>query len=139
MKHQITHFLVGILFGIGLMISGMTQPAKVIGFLDIFGNWVPDLAFVMIGAILINSIAHKLLMRRGRPLFGSGFNLPSKKDLDKPLIQGSILFGIGWGLAGYCPGPAIVSVGGLQTPAILFLIGMVLGASIFLTLRKPVK
>ncbi|MBW7875679.1 MAG: hypothetical protein H3C47_06815 [Candidatus Cloacimonetes bacterium] len=139
MKQQITHFIIGILFGIGLLLSGMTQPGKVIGFLDIFGNWVPDLAFVMIGAILINSIAHKFLMRRGRPLFGTGFNLPSKKDLDRPLIQGSILFGIGWGLAGFCPGPAIVSIGGLQTPAILFGIGLVIGASVFIVKKNQVK
>ncbi len=136
MKHVITHFLLGFLFGIGLIVSGMTQPAKVIGFLDIFGNWIPDLAFVMIGAIIINAIAHKFLMRRGKPLFVPEFSLPSKRDLDRPLILGSALFGIGWGLAGFCPGPAIVVIGGLQTPAILFGIGMVCGSALFIVNKK---
>lgn len=101
---------IGALFGAGLAISGMLNPAKVAGFLDLFGLWDPSLAFVMGGGVVINFIGHRLVMKRGKPIFADMFRLPTSQDIDKRLIGGAVLFGIGWGLAGLCPGPAISSL-----------------------------
>jgi uncharacterized membrane protein YedE/YeeE len=100
----------GVLFGAGLSVAGMLNPAKVVGFLDIFGAWDPSLGFVMAGGILINAIGHYFVMKRGRPLFETSFSLPSLTSIDRPLVLGSIIFGIGWGLAGLCPGPVVASL-----------------------------
>ena len=117
----------GMLFGAGLTISGMTDPARVRGFLDIFGNWDPTLAFVMGGAVLVMAIAWRLRARMPRPVFGEKFSLPDRKDLDSRLIAGSILFGIGWGIAGLCPGPAIASLALSPAAALPFVIAMLAG------------
>ena len=117
----------GILFGAGLTLSGMTDPARVRGFLDIFGNWDPTLAFVMGGAVLVMAIAWRLRARMLRPMFGEKFSLPDRKDLDARLIAGSILFGIGWGIAGLCPGPAIASLALSPAAALPFVIAMLAG------------
>jgi len=101
---------IGALFGAGLAISGMLNPAKVAGFLDLFGLWDPSLAFVMGGGVVVNFIGHRLVMKRGKPIFADTFRLPTSQDIDKRLIGGAVLFGIGWGLAGLCPGPAISSL-----------------------------
>ncbi len=100
----------GALFGAGLAIGGMLDPAKVAGFLDLFGLWDPSLAFVMGGGVVANFVGHRLVMRRGRPIFAETFRLPTSQDIDRNLLGGAVLFGIGWGLAGLCPGPAISSL-----------------------------
>ncbi len=110
MKTFIVTFLSGLLFGVGLTLSGMTQPSKVIGFLDFFGNWDPSLAFVMGGAILVHGISHRFILKQSSPFLAPKFYLPAKSDVEWQLIAGSALFGIGWGLAGLCPGPAVVSI-----------------------------
>ena len=100
----------GVLFGLGLTLSGMSDPAKVLGFLDITGDWIPDLIFVMGGAVVVTFVLTPWVMRREAPLLASAFTVPLKQALDRRLIGGAMLFGIGWGLSGYCPGPALVSL-----------------------------
>ncbi len=102
--------LSGIIFGIGLAIAGMLNPAKVVGFLDIFGHWDPSLGFVMAGGILVNLIGLRFVLRRSAPLLCDRFYLPTSSAIDRPLIVGSLVFGVGWGLAGLCPGPVISSL-----------------------------
>lgn len=126
-------YLAGAIFGTGLLLSGMTQPAKVIGFLDVTaarGAWDPTLAFVMGGAVLVHMIGYRLARRRTRPLFDAGFHIPTRRDLDLRLIGGSAVFGAGWGLAGYCPGPALVSAASGATPALVFVGAMIAGMAI---------
>lgn len=101
---------VGVIFGAGLLLSGMTQPAKVIAFLDVLGDWDPSLMLVMGGAVIVYAVAYRLILRRDRPLLADVFLLPSRTAIDAKLIGGAALFGIGWGLSGYCPGPSIVSL-----------------------------
>lgn len=113
--------IAGLVFGLGLSLGGMTQPAVVLGFLDLFGAWDPRLVFVMGGAVLTTAIGYRLVFRRGRPLFESDFQLPMAKRFDARLIVGSALFGTGWGIAGYCPGPALASLGG-GAPSLLVLV-----------------
>ena len=122
-------FLCGLLFGTGLMISGMTQPAKVLGFLDIFGRWDPTLAFVMAGALAISSAGYTLARRQGRPVLAAEHLWPKRTDIDRPLIVGSVLFGIGWGLAGLCPGPALENLASLSPRVIVFVVAMIAGMS----------
>jgi hypothetical protein len=120
-------FASGLLFGTGLLISGMSEPAKVLGFLDIFGAWDATLAFVMAGAVAVASIGFALARRQSAPIFATSFAWPSRHDIDAPLLIGAGLFGIGWGLAGICPGPALVDLAGLSTPIVVFVATMVLG------------
>ncbi|MWJ27654.1 YeeE/YedE family protein [Halomonas sp. ZH2S] len=120
-------YIAGLLFGLGLAISGMTDPARVLGFLDIAGNWDPTLMFVLGGAVITTFIGYRLVFKRLEPLWGDAFQLPTRQDLDAKLLGGAALFGIGWGLSGYCPGPAIASIGGLTPPLFAMLIAMVLG------------
>ena len=108
--HHVIEFVVGLLFGMGLMLSGMTDPGKVIGFLDLFGRWDPSLALVMGGAIMVGFFAFTVAKKRTTTFFGGVLRLPSTTQIDKPLVIGSLLFGAGWGLAGFCPGPALVFV-----------------------------
>jgi uncharacterized membrane protein YedE/YeeE len=102
--------VVGVVFGVGLLLSGMTQPAKVVNFLDVLGDWDPSLAFVMGGAIAVHFFAYRLVPRLRKPLWGLRWSLPTRRDIDGRLIIGAALFGGGWGLGGYCPGPALTSV-----------------------------
>lgn len=118
----------GLLFGIGLDLSGMTQREKVLGFLDVHGAWDPSLAFVMIGAIAIGTLGFVIAKRRTASLVGDAIALPTRRDIDLTLIAGSVLFGIGWGLVGLCPGPAFVSLGLGQLDVVLFLVAMLGGA-----------
>lgn len=120
-------YLAGLLFGLGLAVSGMTDPVRVLGFLDITGAWDPTLMFVLGGAVVTTFVGYRLVYACGAPLLVSGFQLPSKQDLDAKLLGGAALFGIGWGLSGYCPGPAIASVGGLSLPLFAMLVAMVVG------------
>ena len=124
--NRLFSLLSGLIFGLGLTLSSMTNPAKVIGFLDITGNWDPSLMFVMIGAILIFSPVFYML-RNNKPLFASRFVIPKINKIDSQLIYGSTLFGVGWGAVGFCPGPAISSLALLNPLSILFVISMVLG------------
>lgn len=123
----IAGYAAGLLFGLGLAVSGMTDPARVLGFLDVAGAWDPTLMFVLGGAVMTTFIGYRLVFRRSAPLLGGIFQLPTKRELDAKLLGGAALFGIGWGLSGYCPGPAIASIGGLSLPLIAMLITMVAG------------
>ncbi len=125
-----TPFLVGLLFGLGLCLSGMTNPAKVLGFLDLAGAWDPSLAFVMGGAVLVAFFAFRIALGRGKALSGEPLLLPTATTIDGRLIGGSLLFGIGWGLVGLCPGPAIVDSGFLDGRAALFVVAMAAGMAI---------
>jgi hypothetical protein len=120
-------FVCGLIFGAGLLISGMTQPEKVLGFLDIFGAWDATLAFVMAGAVAVASIGFVLARRSTAPVLAAKFCWPERRDVDAPLVAGAILFGIGWGLVGICPGPALVNLAGLSLPIVVFVAAMVLG------------
>lgn len=111
MSRSAVAFLLGLLFGTGLIVSQMSNPAKVIGFLDVAGAWDPSLAFVMMGAVAVFGLAYRLSLRRKAPLLESKFQAPERRRLDRPLVLGAALFGIGWGLAGFCPGPAVVAAG----------------------------
>ena len=122
-------FFCGLIFGSGLMISGMTQPTKVLGFLDILGRWDPTLAFVMAGALVISNAGYTLARRQSRPLLAARHLWPSRTDIDQPLIIGSLLFGIGWGLVGLCPGPALENLASLSPRVVVFVIAMIGGMS----------
>ncbi|CAJ0771712.1 YeeE/YedE family protein [Ralstonia chuxiongensis] len=127
----ITALLAGLLFGLGLMISGMANPAKVQGFLDLAGRWDPSLAFVMIGAIAVGSLAFFFARRRKRSFLGLSMQLPASTVVTLRLVLGSASFGIGWGLAGFCPGPALVALGAGYPKAIGFVAAMVAGMVVF--------
>lgn len=127
MKPIITSFAAGGLFAIGLGIAGMTKPSKVVAFLDLFGAWDPSLAFVMVGAIAVYFVSQRAILRRKAPLFDGRFHLPTRKDIDLRLVVGATIFGAGWGLGGYCPGPGLVSAASGDLPGLLFVIGMALG------------
>ena len=140
MGRNITALIAGLIFGVGLVISQMVNPAKVIAFLDIFGNWDPSLAFVMGGALIVTAIGYRLVWTRQKPVFEERFQIPGNRKVDTRLAIGAVLFGIGWGLVGLCPGPAIaaISIGG--TKAIGFLAAMALGMVLFQLfdrVRKP--
>lgn len=131
MKNSIVSFVVGIIFAIGLGVSGMTQPPKIAGFLNIFGLWDPSLLFVMIGAIGVHIIAYPLIRKRRLPVFVNEWQVPKNTKLTKSLVLGAFIFGIGWGLSGYCPGPGIVSLASLGSRPVLFVLSMLFGMFIF--------
>lgn len=131
MQHRISEFLVGLLFGMGLILSGMTDPSKVLGFLDIFGLWDPSLAFVMGGAIAVGFFAFAWAKKRTVNFLGGALHLPTNSQIDKPLVVGAVLFGAGWGLAGFCPGPALVSLASGQIKAVVFVVFMLAGMQLF--------
>jgi len=124
-------FISGLIFAVGLGLGGMTQPAKVTAFLDITGNWDPSLAFVMGGAILVYAPLYRLIRRRQSPLFARVFSIPTRADVDPLLIGGSALFGIGWGLGGFCPGPAVVALASGHIAVITFVAAMLAGMYLF--------
>jgi hypothetical protein len=132
----ISAFITGLIFGIGLIISGMTNPAKIIDFLDITGQWDPSLLLVMLGAVSITFFAFRFVERKSVSLLGDNIQLPKKTGLDKPLILGAVLFGIGWGLAGYCPGPALASLSSGLLPPVLFVLTMITGMGVFEIYKK---
>ncbi|MEG0920367.1 MAG: DUF6691 family protein [Comamonas sp.] len=123
--------IVGLIFGLGLIVSGMANPQKVLGFLDLGGPWDPSLALVMGGAIAVGLIGFALMRKRERSMLGEPMQLPTRKDIDAPLVIGAALFGIGWGLAGYCPGPALVGVSAGMGSAIVFTLAMLAGMLLF--------
>jgi uncharacterized membrane protein YedE/YeeE len=125
---------------VGLAISGMSQPDKVIGFLDVFGAFDPTLAFVMVGAIVVHAIAWRIIRGRPTPLFATGFLLPSARQPDLRLALGSAIFGVGWGLGGYCPGPGLVALGSMSSAPVAFVVSMLVGMIAFAAFeqwRKP--
>lgn len=122
-----TAFSIGALFGFGLILSGMTQPSKVVGFLDFFGNWDPSLALVMAGAIGVHVLGRALAKRFSSPVLGGHFRSPEHERLDARLLVGSVLFGAGWGLGGVCPGPALTALAGAGWPMALFVAAMIVG------------
>jgi len=123
----IASFACGLIFGFGLLISGMTDPVKVLGFLDILGPWDPTLAFVMVGALAVSSAGFAFARHRGAPVLASQCLWPERRSIDASLVIGSVLFGIGWGLVGLCPGPAIENLATLSPPVVLFVATMLLG------------
>lgn len=129
-------FLVGLLFGWGLLLSGMTDPGKVQGFLDPFGAWDPSLAFVMGGAIAVGVFAFALAKRRTTTFLGGVMQMPAARHIDKPLVVGSLMFGAGWGLAGFCPGPGIVAMAAGQPKAAVFVAAMLAGMLVFKLLDR---
>jgi uncharacterized membrane protein YedE/YeeE len=128
---MITAFLAGLLFGSGLILSGMSNPAKVLAFLDITGRWDPSLAFVMVGAILVAAIAFRVGGERARTVFGGAIHMPGAGHVDARLVLGSTVFGVGWGLVGYCPGPALTSLGVGGWPTLLFVASMIAGMTVY--------
>lgn len=130
MARLLLSFSFGLLFGVGLHVSGMTSPGKVLGFLDVFGPWDPSLAFVMGGAVAVGLVAFQFARRRGRTLLGDELRLPGVAVIDAPLIVGSLIFGVGWGLSGICPGPGVVDVGFFDANALVFVVAMAAGMAL---------
>ncbi len=126
----------GLIFGLGLVISGMANPAKVLNFLDVAGNWDPSLAFVMLGAIAVTATGFRFVLRRPKPLLEQSFHLPGQSSIDRPLVIGSAIFGLGWGLFGFCPGPAITSLGLAATGTLVFVPMMLIGIAAAALIRK---
>ena len=127
MISKIISFISGIIFGVGLSVSNMINPKKVLGFLDLFGQWDPSLIFVMLGAIIISAPVFFLFRSKNKPLFADNFTMPTLKSIDKNLIIGSSIFGVGWGMVGFCPGPAISSLALLNTYSVYFILSMLGG------------
>ena len=129
--------IAGVIFSIGLGVSGMIQPAKVTAVLDFTGNWDPSLAFVMMGAIAVHALLYRLIRSRPSPIFAETFAIPSRKDIDPKLIGGSALFGLGWGIGGFCPGPALTSVASGESSVLIFVGAMIGGMLLHKFLTNP--
>jgi uncharacterized protein len=132
-------FVSGLVFGVGLLLSGMTDPAKVVGFLDFAGTWDPSLAFVMGGAVIVGVFAFAVARRRTTTFLGGALDLPQSRDISRRLVLGSLVFGIGWGLAGFCPGPALVSLGSGQPKAAIFVVAMIAGMYIYEAAERLIR
>lgn len=139
MKNGIAALVVGYIFAIGLGVSGMTQPQKVVGFLDLFGEWDPSLVFVMLGAIVVHFAVYKLIRRRKSPLLSTDWHVPTKKEITPALVIGALLFGIGWGLGGFCPGPAVTSLASFETKPFIFVVSMLAGMLLFRQIDKKLN
>ena len=131
MLKTLTVLFAGVLFGLGLAVSGMVDPAKVIGFLDVTDDWDPTLAFVMGGALLVTITAFRLILKRPHPVLADDFELPTKKEVDVRLLGGAALFGVGWGLAGFCPGPSVTALASGLAPVFAFVAAMFEGISLY--------
>ncbi len=138
-RHIAFAFLAGLIFGIGLLVSGMANPAKVLGFLDLAGAWDPSLALVMGGAVAVGLVAFNIARRQGKSLLGETIQLPTRRDIDRPLVLGGLGFGIGWGLAGFCPGPALVASGAGEPKAWVFVAAMVAGMGCYELIERARK
>jgi uncharacterized membrane protein YedE/YeeE len=134
---RLAAFACGLVFALGLGISGMTQPSKVLGFLDVAGAWDPSLMFVIAGAVLPGLVAFALILRRPAPLLEASFHMPTRRSVDARLIAGAALFGVGWGLSGYCPGPAVLSIATGAPGALVFVASMVVGMVAFSRMPRP--
>ena len=141
MRNRISEFVIGLVFGLGLIVSGMTDPGKVLGFLDLAGLWDPSLALVMGGAVLVVLFAFTVARKRTTRVLGGSMQLPTARQIDRRLALGSIAFGVGWGIAGFCPGPAIVSLGTGEPKAVVFVLAMLVGMGAFewLEMRKTAR
>jgi uncharacterized membrane protein YedE/YeeE len=137
MKISTVSYLSGLIFGTGLVVGEMTRPDRVLGFLNIFGNWDPTLLFVMGGAVLTHMCLYPLIIRRSKPLLTNDWSIPDKKKITTSLIVGSFLFGIGWGLGGYCPGPGITAATTFHLKPVVFVISMLVGMFVFKLTSKP--
>lgn len=137
MAQLVVSFIAGLLFAVGLIVSGMSNPSKVLNFLDVTGNWDPTLAFVMAGALLVTFPAFQIVLRRSAPLFADRFHLPTRHQIDAPLVSGAAIFGVGWGLAGLCPGPALTALGSGARSAFVFVAAMTAGALVHKYLVQP--
>lgn len=127
----------GLIFGLGLAISQMVNPRKVLDFLDVSGNWDPSLLLVMGGAVAVAMLAFRFVLKRGKPLFEGGFHLPRMTKVDRKVLVGSAVFGLGWGMAGYCPGPGIAALSAGSVDALVFVAGMVLGSLLYQRVIAP--
>ena len=123
----ITVYLIGLIFGLGISISGMANPAKVLNFFDVAGTWDPSLAFVMGGALIVTFFGYRVVLKRQAPLMAPAFQLPTRRDFDLPLIGGSAFFGVGWGIAGFCPGGALPALGTGKSDVLIFVAALVAG------------
>lgn len=132
----VTAFLAGLVFGLGLIVSGMANPAKVLGFLDLAGAWDPSLMFVMVGAIAMAAVAFAVAGRRKQSWLGREMSLPTTRGIDRRLVLGSLVFGVGWGIAGFCPGPALVALGMGLPKALVFVAAMLAGMALFAGLER---
>lgn len=139
MLKRVSEFGIGLVFGLGLILSGMTDPGKVLGFLDLAGPWDPSLALVMGGAIVVGVVGFTLAGRRRTSVLGDPMQMPTARQIDRRLVLGSLAFGIGWGIAGFCPGPAIVSLGTGEPKAVVFVLAMLAGMGIFEWLERRKK
>ncbi|ACS40362.1 MULTISPECIES: YeeE/YedE family protein [Methylobacteriaceae] len=139
MSRIVSAFAAGLLFGLGLIVSGMANPAKVLAFLDVTGRWDPSLAFVMAGAVTVSAAGYRIATRRGRPVLAPKLEIPTRRDLDPRLLTGAAVFGIGWGLAGLCPGPALTLLSVVPTRAAVFVAAMVVGMLLFQALPSAVS
>lgn len=135
----LSYLFSGIIFGVGLIVGGMTQPGKIVGFLDFFGNWDPSLIFVMGGAISVHALGYRLMTKQPQPVFAPRFQVPTRRDIDPRLVLGSAIFGAGWGLAGYCPGPALTSLATLRSEAAVFVLAMAAGMLLVTLMEKKPK
>ncbi|QNA97765.1 YeeE/YedE family protein [Massilia sp. Se16.2.3] len=129
--HLLVALLAGLVFGVGLVVSGMTDPAKVLGFLDLAGNWDPSLAFVMGGAVLVAALGYRYARARTQSLLGAAMQVPTARRVDRRPVLGSLTFGVGWGLSGFCPGPALASLASGGMKPLLFVLAMVAGMILF--------
>ncbi|MBU3639072.1 MULTISPECIES: YeeE/YedE family protein [unclassified Polynucleobacter] len=125
-----SQYAIGVLFGWGLIISGMSNPQKVLGFLDLTGLWDPSLMFVMLGAVMVGLGGFYVVSKRTEAFFGGALHIPTRRDITKPLVIGSLIFGAGWGIAGFCPGPALVALGAGHLKALVFVVAMLVGMEI---------
>lgn len=138
MARILAALIAGLVFGAGIAVSGMINPAKVLNFFDFFGSWDPSLAFVMGGALAVTAIGYRLVLRRPKPLLDGAFHLPTKHALDMPLLAGAAVFGIGWGIAGFCPGGSIPALGLGETSAAIFVAAMIAGIVLARLLRGAI-
>ena len=129
-------WLAGVIFGLGLIVSGMADPAKVLGFLDLAGAWDPSLAFVMAGAVAVAAVAFVVARKRTVSFLGAAMNLPKTRRIDRRLVAGSLMFGIGWGVAGFCPGPGLVALGMGEIKALVFVVAMLAGMGLYELLER---
>jgi uncharacterized membrane protein YedE/YeeE len=133
----VASLLAGLVFGLGLLVSGMADPAKVLGFLDLAGAWDPSLAFVMAGAIAVGMVAFIVARRRMVSLLGAEMRLPGARHIDRRLVVGGMLFGVGWGIAGFCPGLGLVALGMGEGKALIFVVAMLAGMGVFEWIERP--
>ena len=137
MNRLIAVYIIGVTFGLGICMSGMANPAKVLNFFDITGTWDPSLIFVMGGALIVTFIGYQVVLGRKHPVFDSKFHLPTRKDIDPQLVGGSALFGVGWGIAGFCPGGAIPAIGTGSTDVLIFMGSLIVGIIVAKFIQRP--